>query len=307
MIFAFPRIFGRALLTLFMLTGCVFIALRLTGDPAALILGPEADAEALAGFRVSRGLDKPLYQQYFRYIKDLAVLDFGVSYVTGIPAREAFVEALGKTMKLMLPTAMVTLLLGIPLGVWAALKRGRAMDRGLMFFSVLGFAVPNFFFGLLLILFFTVFLGWLPSYGDADGWHYIMPVLTIATSEAAIFSRMARGAMLDSLNMPCVKAARTRGLPNWRIIWLHALPNALISLLTMAGFFLGALTAGAVITENIFSWPGTGRLLVISVANRDIPTVQMVVLGIGASLITANLAMDLLSLLANPRLRDAAR
>lgn len=307
MLHTFAKIFGRALLTLFLLTGCVFVALRLTGDPASLILGPEATAEAVASFKEARGLDQPLPRQYLRYLQDLVHLDFGRSYVTGLSAREAFMAALGRTMKLMLPTAAVTLLMGIPLGVWAALKRGRAIDRSLMFFSVLGFAVPNFFFGLLLILLFTVFLGWLPSYGDSTVWHYFMPVLTIATSEAAIFSRMARGAMLDSLNLPCVQAARIRGLPRWRIVWLHALPNALISLLTLAGFFLGTLTAGAVITENIFSWPGMGRLLVISVANRDLPTVQMVVLGIGASLIAANFAMDMLSWLVNPKLRDTAR
>jgi peptide/nickel transport system permease protein len=298
------KVLARAALTVFLLTGAVFVALRLTGDPARLILGPEAEESAIESFRRSRGLDKPLAEQYLIYLKNVAALDFGDSYVTGLPAREAFWSALKNTLKLMFPTALATLFIGIPLGVLAALFRGQAVDRGLMIFSTLGYAVPNFVFGTLLILVFTVWLGWLPSYGDATGRHFIMPVLTIATSEAAIFSRMARGAMVGSLELPCVKSARIRGLPPWRVIWLHALPNALISVMTMAGFFLGTLTAGAVITENIFSWPGTGRLLVIAVANRDIPTVQIVVLGIGISLITANLAVDLLSLLINPRLRD---
>lgn len=297
------KVAARAILTLFLLTGGVFLALRLTGDPAKLILGPETEDAALESFRRQKGLDKPLHQQYLRYVSDLAALDFGDSFVTGLPVKEVFLTALGNTMRLMVPTALVTILLGVPLGVWAALVRGRALDRALMAFSVMGYAVPNFVFGMLLILVFTVWLGALPSYGDATKWHLIMPVLTIATSEAAIFSRVARRAMIESLGHPCVKAARIRGVTAWRVVWLHALPNALISVLTMAGFFLGTLTAGAVITENIFSWPGTGRLLVVSVANRDIPAVQMVVLGIGATLIAANLLVDLLSLLVNPRLR----
>jgi peptide/nickel transport system permease protein len=297
-------VLARALLTVFLLTGGVFAAMRLTGDPARLILGPEAEEAAIEKFRESRGLDRPLPEQYLRYIRDLAALDFGDSYVTGLPVKETFLAALVKTLRLMIPTALATLSIGVPLGVWAALVRGRSIDRGLAIFSVLGYAVPNFVFGMLLITIFTVWLGWLPSYGDSTGWHLIMPVMTIATSEAAIFSRVARMAMIESLEHPSVKAARTRGLPRWRIVWLHALPNALVSVLTMAGFFLGTLTAGAVITENIFSWPGTGRLLVIAVASRDIPTVEMVVLGIGVTLIAANLLVDLLSLLVNPRLRD---
>ena len=297
----------RALTTLTLLVTCVFLGLHFTGDPAVLILGPEATVEAVASFKAARGLDLPIYIQYWRYISDLVQLNMGYSYVTGLPATTAFANAMGATLRLMLPTALVTLLIGIPLGILAALKRGTRIDRGLLFISVLGFAVPNFFFGLLLILLFSVCLGWLPTYGDASVVHYIMPVLTIATSEAAIFSRMSRSAMLEGLAMPCVQAASIRGIPRWRVIWLHALPNALISLLTVAGFFLGTLTAGAVITENVFSWPGIGRLLVVSVANRDIPVVQLVVLGVGCSLIVANLLVDLLSLAVNPKLREASR
>jgi peptide/nickel transport system permease protein len=223
--------------------------------------------------------------------------------VTGLPVKEAFLAAARKTMALMIPTALATLLFGVPSGVLAAAYRGRALDRALMAFSVFGYAVPNFVFGTLLTLVLTVWLGWLPSYGDATAWHLVMPALTIATGEAAVFSRVARQAMIDSLDLPCVKAARIRGVPAWRLAWVHALPNALLAVLTMAGFFLGTLTAGAVITENVFSWPGTGRLLVTSVASRDIPTVQMVVLGIGSTLIVANLLVDALALLVNPRLR----
>lgn len=297
------RITLRAIITLLLLTGVVFFALHLTGDPARLMLGDGADAAALAAFRQQWGLDKPLWEQFIIYLQKLLTLDMGKSYLTGLPVKDVFLNAFWPTLDLMIPTAIVTLLLGIPMGVIAAIHRNTALDRSMMFLSVFGYAVPNFFMGVLLLLLFSIWLGWLPSYGNATAYHYIMPIITMATSEAAIFSRYARSAMIDALRLPCVKAARMRGIPEKRIIWLHALPNALLSILTILGFFLGTLVAGAVITENVFSWPGVGKLLVQSVANRDIPVVQLIVLATGASLITANLLMDLLSLIVNPRLR----
>ena len=297
------RIVLRALVTLFLLTACVFFALHMTGDPARIMLGDGADATALAAFRAQWGLDKPLWEQFLVYLQKFVTLDMGTSYMTGLPVKDVFMNAFWPTIDLMVPTAIVTLLIGIPSGVIAALHRNQPLDRAMMFISVFGYAVPNFFMGVLLLLIFSIWLGWLPSYGNATSWHYIMPIITMATSEAAIFSRYARSAMIDSMRLPCVKAARMRGLPERRIIWLHALPNAMLSILTILGFFLGTLVAGAVITENVFSWPGVGKLLVQSVANRDIPVVQMIVLATGASLILANLLMDLLALVVNPRLR----
>ena len=297
------RIVARALLTLLLLTACVFFCLHLTGDPARLMLGGDADQAALQAFREQWGLNRPLWEQFLVYLKKAAMLDMGMSYMTNLPVREVFLTALGPTLKLMLPTAVVTLLIGIPAGVIAALHRNTALDRGMMVASVVCYAVPNFFMGILLLLVFSIWLGWLPSYGNATIWHYIMPIITMATSEAAIFSRYARSAMLEAMRLPCVRAARMRGLPERRVIWLHALPNAMLSILTILGFFLGTLVAGAVITENVFSWPGVGKLLVQSVALRDIPVVQMIVLATGFSLIIANLLMDVLALVVNPRLR----
>ncbi len=299
------RIVLRSLVTLFLLTACVFFALHLTGDPARIMLGDGADATALAAFRAQWGLDKPLWEQFLVYLQKFLTLDMGRSYLTGLPVKEVFLNAFWPTLDLMIPTAIVTLLFGIPAGVIAALHRNSNLDKTMMFISVFGYAVPNFFMGVLLLLIFSIWLGWLPSYGNATVWHYIMPIITMATSEAAIFSRYARSAMIDAMRLPCVKAARMRGLPERRVIWLHALPNAMLSILTIMGFFLGTLVAGAVITENVFSWPGVGKLLVQSVANRDIPVVQLIVLATGASLIIANLAMDLLALVVNPRLRKS--
>lgn len=299
------RIVLRSLVTLFLLTACVFFALHLTGDPARIMLGDGADATALAAFRAQWGLDRPLWEQFLVYLQKFITLDMGRSYLTGLPVKEVFLNAFWPTLDLMIPTAIVTLLFGIPAGVIAALHRNSNLDKAMMFVSVFGYAVPNFFMGVLLLLIFSIWLGWLPSYGNVTVWHYIMPIITMATSEAAIFSRYARSAMIDAMRLPCVKAARMRGLPERRVIWLHALPNAMLSILTIMGFFLGTLVAGAVITENVFSWPGVGKLLVQSVANRDIPVVQLIVLATGASLIIANLAMDLLALVVNPRLRKS--
>ena len=297
------RILGRAMLTLLLLTACVFFVLHMTGDPARLMLGGDADQAALDAFREQWGLNKPLWEQFLVYLQKAAMLDMGKSYMTGLPVKEVFLNALGPTLDLMIPTAIVTLLIGIPSGVIAALHRDTALDRGMMVASVFGYAVPNFFMGVILLLIFSIWLGWLPSYGNSTPWHYIMPIVTMATSEAAIFSRYARSAMIEAMRLPCVRAARMRGLPESRIIWLHALPNAMLSILTILGFFLGTLVAGAVITESVFSWPGVGKLLVQSVANRDIPVVQLIVLATGASLVTANLLMDILALVVNPRLR----
>ena len=297
------RILGRAMLTLLLLTACVFFVLHMTGDPARLMLGGDADQAALDAFREKWGLNKPLWEQFLVYLQKAVMLDMGKSYMTGLPVKEVFLNALGPTLDLMIPTAIVTLLIGIPSGVIAALHRDTALDRGMMVASVFGYAVPNFFMGVILLLIFSIWLGWLPSYGNSTPWHYIMPIVTMATSEAAIFSRYARSAMIEAMRLPCVRAARMRGLPESRIIWLHALPNAMLSILTILGFFLGTLVAGAVITESVFSWPGVGKLLVQSVANRDIPVVQLIVLATGASLVTANLLMDILALVVNPRLR----
>ena len=205
------RIVFRSALTLFLLAACVFFGLHLTGDPARIMLGDGADAAAIEAFREQWGLNRPLWEQFFIYIGKFLQLDMGKSYLTGLPVKDVFLEALDATLHLMIPTAVVTLLIGIPSGVVAALYRNTWVDKTMMFVSVFGYAVPNFFMGVLLLLIFSITLGILPSYGNATVWHYIMPVITMATSEAAIFSRYARSAMIEALNLPCVKAARMRG------------------------------------------------------------------------------------------------
>lgn len=175
------RILLRAAFTLLLLTACVFFGLHMTGDPARIMLGNAADEVALEAFRAQWGLNLPLWQQFLVYLEKFVSLDMGTSYMTGQPVRDVFLDALGPTLSLMIPTAVVTLLIGIPSGVCAALHRNTLLDRSLMVMSVFGYAVPNFFMGVLLLLVFSIQLGWLPSYGNATVWHYIMPIITMAT------------------------------------------------------------------------------------------------------------------------------
>ena len=254
------RILLRAAFTLLLLTACVFFGLHMTGDPARIMLGNAADEVALEAFRAQWGLNLPLWQQFLVYLEKFVSLDMGTSYMTGQPVRDVFLDALGPTLSLMIPTAVVTLLIGIPSGVCAALHRNTLLDRSLMVMSVFGYAVPNVFMGVLLLLVFSIQLGWLPSYGNATVWHYIMPIITMATSEAAIFSRYARSAMIDALRLPCVRAARMRGLPERRIIWLHALPNAMLSILTILGFFLGTDVTVIIVIMAVYGWDRYARL-----------------------------------------------
>lgn len=202
------RIVFRSLVTLFLLTACVFFALHLTGDPARIMLGDGADATALAAFRAQWGLDKPLWEQFLVYLQKFITLDMGTSYLTGLPVKEVFLNAFWPTLDLMIPTAIVTLLFGIPAGVIAALHRNTALDKTMMFVSVFGYAVPNFFMGVLLLLIFSIWLGWLPSYGNATGWHYIMPIITMATSEAAIFFSL-RQKRHDRCDAPALRKSRS--------------------------------------------------------------------------------------------------
>ena len=192
----------------------MFFVLHLTGDPARLMLGSDASAEAIAAFRHQWGLDKPLWEQFGIYLLNALSLDMGKSYATGLPVKDVFLQALGPTLDLMIPTAIVTLLIGIPAGVFAALRRNTTADRAMMVASVMGYAVPNFFMGILLLLVFSIWLGWLPSYGNATAAHYIMPIITMATTEAAIFSRYARSAMIASAECESRHDARSAPHPH---------------------------------------------------------------------------------------------
>lgn len=298
---------GRAGFTLLLLISFTFFALMISADPALQILGPDAGPEAIAAFREKWNLDEPLWYRYLTYLNGVLHLDLGLSYRTGEPAIHMVLDRLPATLALMIPTALVSFLIGVPVGIYAAYMHRTTADRVTMLLSVVGLAIPNFLVGILLMYFFSVRLGWLTPSGIVGWSSFIMPILTMATAEAGIFARFTRSAMIELLQHPMVETGMASGFSRWKVLFVHVLPNAALPLLTVAGLFMGSLIGGAVITENVFSWPGTGRLLVESVGARDFTVVQTTVLLIGSTMILANLAVDLSYLWIDPRLRDARR
>ena len=294
----------RALLTICIIVTFVFVALRMSGDAALQIYGADVDTEVLDALRKSWGLDKPIWKQYLIYIGNIFQGDLGKSYLDGRDAIEVVMERVPKTLSLMWITAIVTFLIGIPAGIYSALHHNTAIDRSTMTLSVMGLSIPNFFLGVLLILLFSVTWRLLPSAGSESWQHYIMPVITMATAEASVFARFMRSSMLEVLSQPYIRTAMAKGVPWQKVVRGHALPNAAIPTVTVAGFFVGSLIVGGVITENVFAWPGVGRLLVDSVANRDLAVVQVAILLIAVSMVTANLIVDLSYGWLDPRVRD---
>jgi peptide/nickel transport system permease protein len=292
---------ARALLTILLLVTTVFVVLRLTGDPAVYVLGLDADPLALDAFRHRWGLDQPIMTQFFQFLKNCLQGDFGYSYFEERDAFEAVLERLPATLLLMGLTGFFTLLIGIPAGIYAALHRNTWVDRLTILVSVAGFSMPGFVLGIFLILLLSVTWQLLPTSGSGTWQHLVMPVLTMTVAEAAVFARFTRSAMLEQLNQPYMRTARAKGLTWHQVVYRHAVPNAAIPLITVIGFFVGTLVAGGVVTESLFAWPGLGRLLVSSVANRDLAVVQIIVMLIATSMVLTNLVIDLLYGWLDPR------
>jgi peptide/nickel transport system permease protein len=295
----------RALITVTMVVTFAFVILRLSGDPALLIMSPEAPPEAIAAFRRAWGLDEPLWTQYVRYFVAIAEGDLGRSMRDGRAAIDLVFERVPATLALTLPAFALKLAIGLPAGMWAALHRNSLADRLTMVFAVAGHSMPSFVLGLVLALVFAVRLGWLPSGGYGTPLHAVLPVVTLGVAGAAILARFTRSAMLEVLGQPYIRAALAKGVPWRQVVLRHALPNAAIPTVTVIGFMLGSLVAGAVVVESVFSWPGVGRLLVVGVANRDLAVVQTILLLLAATMVAANLAVDLLYGWIDPRMRTA--
>ena len=294
---------ARAALTLVLVVTFAFIVLRLSGDPALLIMSADAPPEAIAAFRRAWGLDDPLWVQYVNYFGAIFHGDLGRSMRDGRDAIDLVAERIPATLALTVPALLIKIGLGIPAGVQAALHRNSWVDRLVMFLAVAGFTVPSFVLGLLLVLVFAVQLGWLPSGGQESWRHAILPIITMGVGGAAVLARFTRSAMLEVLGQPYMRTALAKGVP-WHIaVRRHALPNAAIPTVTIVGFMVGSLLAGAVVVETVFSWPGVGRLLVVAVANRDLAVVQCILLLVAATMVSANLVVDLLYGVLDPRLR----
>jgi len=302
--FLTTRIF-RALLTIVMVVTFAFVVLRLSGDPALLIMSVDAPPEAIAAFRASWGLDDPLWEQYLKYFVAILHGDLGRSMRDGRDAIALVAERIPATLALTLPALAIKIAIGIPAGIYAALHRNSLTDRVVMGLAVLGFTVPSFVLGLLLVLVFAVQLGWLPSGGQESWRHAILPVITLGAGGAAVLARFTRSAMLEVLGQPYIRTASAKGVP-WRaVVRHHALPNAAIPTVTIIGFMVGSLIAGAVVVESVFSWPGVGRLLVVAVANRDLAVVQCILLLVAGTMVMSNFIVDLLYGALDPRLRQA--
>lgn len=294
----------RALLTVFLVISFAFIVLRMSGDPAQIILGPEAPHEAIAAFRKRWGLDAPLWQQFFAYFYAILHGDMGVSMRDGRPAIDHVAERIPATLLLTIPALVLKLAMGIPAGVYAALHRDSKIDRFVMGLSVLGFTMPSFVLGLILVLIFSVQLGWLPSGGQDSLKHAVLPILTIGLGGAAVLARFSRSAMIEVLGQSYIRTGSAKGLAWRKVIYGHALPNAAIPIVTLVGFLVGSLIAGAVVVESLFSWPGVGRLLVVAVSNRDLAVVQCILLLVALTMVVSNFIVDLLYGYLDPRLRD---
>ena len=301
LMFATSRLLRAALTILFVMT-FAFVVLRLSGDPALLIMSVDAPPEAIAAFRESWGLNQPIWEQYLAYIGHALTGDFGKSMRDGRPAIDLVVERVPATLAITLPALALKIGLGIPAGIYAALHRNSMADRLTMAASVAGFTMPSFVLALLLVLVFAVQLGWLPASGNSGLASAILPILTLGTGGAAIMARFTRSAMLEVLGQPYIRAASAKGVTWHAVVTRHALPNAAIPTVTI----IGSLVAGAVVVESVFAWPGVGRLLVSAVANRDLAVVQAILMMIAAWMVMANLTVDLAYGWLDPRVRGTA-
>jgi peptide/nickel transport system permease protein len=294
-----------AVVVIFGVVCLVFLLIHLVpGDPVDVMLGESAipaDREAL---RSSLGLDRPMAVQLADYLQGVATLDFGDSLHAKRPVAELLARRIPATLQLAFAALVVTLLIAIPLGILAAVNRGGMGDWSAMGFSMLGLSIPNFWLGPMLILCFSLWLGWTPVSGREGLGSLILPAVTLGTAFAAVLARMVRSSLLEELGVDFVRTARAKGLSETGVIWRHAMGNAWLPVITLVGLQLGALLGGAVVTEVVFDWPGIGSLMIESIQKRDYPVVQGCVLFISLSYVLVNTLTDLLYGLIDPRIRS---
>lgn len=311
--FLFRRI-GSFILTLIAVSVVVFAVMNvLPGDPALTILGLDATEDALAALRDQLGLNDPLLQRYGAWVAGALRGDFGVSHSFKVPVSDLIAERLPMTLSLAVAGMVFTVLLALVMGVGAAANHGKAGDWGVMFLSQLGIAVPAFWLSILLVLLFAVKLRWLPP-GGFPGWDepalavksLILPTVALALVQSAVLARVTRSSILEVMRQDYVRTARASGFSRHRVLWRHVLPNALVPIVTIVGMQFAALVTGTIVIENVFYLPGLGRLIFQSIANRDLPTVQALVMLFAAIVVTTNFIVDLAYLLIDPRLKARA-
>ena len=294
---------GYALVSLALLSLTIFLFVRLTGDPAVLLVEPGASKADLEQIRSQLGLDRPIWVQYGSFVSSLVRGDFGQSFYYRTPVLELYLSRLPNSLLLAGAAMTLSLLIGIPTGILAAVRVNQWWDSAGKIFALLGLSLPSFWVGLVMILFFSVYLGWLPSSGSGTVWHLIMPAFALGWYFAAAHMRLTRSSMLEVLGSEYVKLARIKGLPEALVIGKHAFKNALIPVLTLAGINLVIMVNVAVVVETVFAWPGIGRLLYEGISFRDFPVVQATVLLGGAMIVFVNLLVDVLYAVIDPRIR----
>ncbi len=289
---------------LWLILTMVFLLIHVVpGDPVLQMLGQDARVEDITELRHTLGLDQPLGVQYVKYLEGLARGDWGRSMRFSAPVRPIVLERFPATLELSLAALMICIVIAIPAGVFSARRRGSRADRATSFFTLLGLSVPNFALGPVLILIFSVEIGWLPVSGRGAWSQLILPSVTLGAALAAILTRMVRGSMIEELSSDYVRTARAKGIPESAVLFRHAFPNALIPVITVVGLQFGSLLAGTIVTETIFSWPGIGRLAVQAISARDYPLLQGCILMIALSYVAVNLLTDLVYALVDPRVR----
>lgn len=321
MIFFLLRRCGQAVLVIAAVGLVAFSMFRFVGDPVLAMVGQDASPAQRAELRHALGLDDPLATQFGRFAARAVQGDFGMSLQHGRPVAGLILERLPATLELAVVASILALVVGVPSGAWAAMRQGTRRAGAVMAGSLLGVSLPTFVIGILLILVFSVSLGWLPSYGrgqtqdlgwwrtgllGADGWrHILLPAATLAVFQLALVIRLVRAEMIEALRSEHVRFARARGLGERRVLLRHALPGILIPVVTITGLQFGSLMAFAIITESVFQWPGLGLLFLQAIQASDIPVMAAYLCLVGAMFATINLVVDLVCLAIDPRLRDA--
>ncbi|QLL92224.1 ABC transporter permease [Pectobacterium carotovorum] len=297
----------RALLTVFLAVTFTFVMLRISGDPMTSLLGVETPPQVIDILRQQWGLDRPVAEQYFTYLGRIVTGDFGTSLRSGQDALAMIMEKIPATLRLMAASLLLALAVGIPLGIVAAHYHGRIVDRTVIGLAVLTHSIPTFLTGILLIQLFAVQLRVLPSGGGATLAHMVMPALAIGLYNAGVIARFVRSSVLEVIGQRYILAARAKRVSEWGLIVRHVMPNAALPLLTLFGFLLGGMIGGSAVIEAVFAWPGVGLLLINSVAARDVAVVQAIVILITVAMVSANLFVDFLHAMIDPRLRHSQR
>lgn len=299
-------IFGRlwqGFIVVFCVVVFVFVLTRLVGDPVRVMLPLEATAEQRALFEAQLGLDRPIFEQFVTYLRDVAVLDFGDSLWQRRPVMEIIAERAGSTLLLTFVAIAIAIVIAVPLGVVAALRPEGWLDRIIVVTSLIGLSVPQFWLGLLLIVFFSLQLGWLPTSGAGGIRYLILPAMTLAIPAMTRIVMVVRSSMIDQLNTQYVKTCRAKGIAPWRVVWVHALRNCLVTVFTLCGWeLIRALSGYTVVVESVFAWPGLGLTAIQAIERQDLILVQAIVFLVAIMVVLLNLIFDLFYKVIDPRI-----